>query len=193
MIINADLISLEGGINRYSRTQNSLIFAIGSLGLVMTYCNHLVAYNNHYSKNIFLPKNQGSYKNNPDFLARANGDPYITIGSGPTQGFGGNLRAGFNRDKDVSQTCNNPSVLPLPEKYKGDEDSAIYELMERANNYNEQQLPYTLFPGNGNEHNSNSFISGLLRASGFNVPPSGTRTPGYQFPVPSRNFDPPIP
>ena len=64
-----------------------------------------------------------------------------------------------------------------------------------SNNYNKNKVWYTLIPhrifGVATGYNSNSFISGLGNAAGFDMPTpasTGANTPGYQNPVPASRY-----
>ena len=68
------------------------------------------------------------------------------------------------------------------------ENKLIDKAFELDSNYADN-LDYDFFPSSALDgYNSNSYISGLLRALGFNVeqPPN---TVGFQKPVPSDSFE----
>lgn len=156
-------------------------------GLEIAYANHLVALGYYHSKIIITPENQAKYENNPLFQNfDSKGRRYATIGAGPENG---DLIAAMNRERDLSEPCHNRKILKLPILYKN-EDEAIQELLKKLTKYNLKPLPYTLFPESGKqEYNSNSFISEIGKAAGFELPlTTGAKTPGYENPVPEGQF-----
>jgi hypothetical protein len=55
-------------------------------------------------------------------------------------------------------------------------------------NYDFLPHPAVPYRGIGPSYNSNSYIAGLLRAVGVGAPRLPISTPGYDLPVPARNF-----
>jgi hypothetical protein len=90
------------------------------------------------------PETQAAYVNNPLFQnIDANGNRYATIGAGPNPFL--MLEAGVDRPHDVQDPIANRQSLTLPCGYKN-EDAALSTLPHLVNSYNEDKLPYTLFP-----------------------------------------------
>ena len=106
------------------------------------------------------------------------------------------MQSGVNRPRDVSQSDGTKIKLEISCRYANEED-AIKNLFLLATNYNNNKTFYTLMPRNifgfPTGWNSNSFISGLGSAAGFNMPaPSATgkNTIGYQNVLPEIFFRP---
>lgn len=118
---------------------------------------------------------------------------FFTIGAGPS-GLPptlGNLAHGFDRPKDVGVQPKNGSILiPTPEQFIS-EDEFIYNLMDASLAYEDNEN-YELFPDKKKDwgYNSNSFISGLLKAFNIQTKPSveSSKTPGWDKPLPPSDF-----
>jgi hypothetical protein len=82
--------------------------------------------------------------------------------------------------------------LDLPCKYSS-ENAAISALLEATGNYQTNRLPYTARPDDGEaQYNSNSFVSGLLLTTGFELPSPMNNVIGFNNPVPAGYFQPNI-
>ncbi len=102
----------------------------------------------------------------------------------PTFNFG-NLVAGVG-ERDYGSTQEHKYVFDIPGGAAG-EDLIIEQLLGLTNNYNHNEVKYSLFPELFSGYNSNSFVSGLLIASGLELQASGglvTIAPGWEDPVP---------
>ena len=162
-------------------------------GLDIEYANHAVAAGFNHSKIIITPDNQALYVNDPRFQNfDADGRRFATLGAGPNEAL--HMESGVNRPRDVSEASAYRKKLDLPCQY-ADEDAAIKNLFTLTNNYNKNKVWYTLIPhrvfGVATGYNSNSFISGLGGAAGFDMPTpakTGASTPGYQNPVPASRY-----
>jgi RHS repeat-associated protein len=193
--VESDPIGLRGGANLYVYVGNSPIDSIDLQGLVIYYANHSVIPGISHSLIVIIPDDQAAYANDPRFQNfTPDGLRYATIGAGPDSmigslfGAGGDLIAAVNRPTDVNGAFNNKQALALPDGFS-DENEAISALFSDVSNYDMAPVPYTLFPSAGTaEYNSNSFISGLLSAEGFDLPNTGAYTPGFGNPVPSNDF-----
>jgi hypothetical protein len=192
--LESDPIGQAAGPSTYGYVGGNPLIATDRFGLDIDYANHEVAGGIYHSFLLIIPNNQGKYANDPRFQnINANGDRFATIGAGPAyvgmdMHMLGHLVAGINRPKDVGDPIHLKKKLELPCRYKT-EDQAIDRLFELEANYNKHPRGYTLFPVNffglplGT--NSNSFVSGIGNAAGFDMPQVGTVgvTPGYQNPV----------
>ncbi|MFE8647292.1 RHS repeat domain-containing protein, partial [Sphingomonas sp. NCPPB 2930] len=191
--LSSDPIGLYGGSNIYSYAEENPLTKKDPLGLDIDYANHIVGAGLNHSKIVITPNNQSIYANDPRFQnIDANGKRFATLGAGPNSNF--HLESGTNRARDVEEKNAYKKKLDIPCKYK-DEDSAINKLFEMSDNYNKNMVWYTLIPHNifgiPTGYNSNSFISGLGGAAGFDMPSpgnTGANTPGYQNPIPSSRF-----
>jgi len=185
-----DPIAERGGVNLYGYVGNDPVNGVDALGLEVAYANHQVQspFPWYHSKLIITPSNQAQYANDPRFPnVDKNGQRYATLGAGPVDG---KLKSGANRERDVSMDKCNLKTLPLPSRYK-DEDQAIEELFRLNEEYNKNRSDYTLFPASWTgEYNSNSYISGLISAAGYDwFSNTGANTPGW-YPnwVPGSSF-----
>lgn len=71
-----------------------------------------------------------------------------------------------------------------------DENEVITALFQADAAYKDD-LGYQAFPSEkGDSYNSNSYVSGLLRASGVTTPELDPSVPGYDKPVPQEEFEP---
>lgn len=144
---------------------------------------------NHTSVIMFVDQDS-EYYNHPDFLD-IDGEEikYATIGAGRVSG---ELVSGLNRIRDFNLSIK-AEFISLGEI----NDGVIGQLFELEANYEQNvanpnnSIRYQLFPRASNDrHNSNSFISGLLNAAGFNhLNHAPTlNVPGWDKPVPREMF-----
>lgn len=177
---NADPIGFSGGLNWYAFVENNPVSLIDPKGLTIQYANHQVQlpFPWYHSKLILIPDNQAAYVNDIRFT-RTNAQKlhFATLGAGPENGL---LTSGVNRPRDVSAPAMNIRNLPIPSRY-ANEDEAIAELLKLNEEYNNNKVSYTLFPVRWTpQYNSNSYISGLLMAAGFDwFSGTGANTPGW--------------
>ena len=193
--LNADPAGIAGGLNLYEYAGNNPINNIDPKGLTIEYANHPAVPGSPWSHSllIIIPDNQAAYAKDPNYQnINGQGQRYATIGAGTDSiwGFGGTLIAGIDRPRDVNVPPENIRVLPLPSQYSN-EDQAIQALVALTNTYNSSPEAYTLFPQAWTgEYNSNSFISGLISAAGYDwFGDTGANTPGW-YPnwVPNSDF-----
>ena len=192
--ISPDPIGLAGGVNVYGYVEGNPVTSFDSNGLDIEYANHSVGLGLNHSKIIITPNNQAHYVHDARFQnIDASGRRFATLGAGPNGALF--LESGINRKRDVNEPSAYRKKLSIPCQYS-DEDAAINNLFKLANNYNNNKVLYTLIPqrffGFVTGYNSNSFISGLGNAAGFDMPNAGNTgalTPGYQNPVPANRYE----
>lgn len=194
--VQYDPVGLAGGsMSPYTYVNGNPLIYVDPNGLLVEYANHEVANGMYHSKIVITPDNQAAYVNDPRFQQfDAEGRRFSTVGAGPAGAL--KLTYGVNRPRDVNVPSAFRRKLDIPCQYD-DEDAAIRRLFELGDTYNQHRTSYTLIPrqffGVGTGWNSNSFISGIGAAAGFNMPApnaTGFPTPGYQNPLPDRFFRP---
>lgn len=130
------------------------------------------------------------------FVKRSDGSLALSLGAGPAgsiPGFLGNLIGDTNRERDIAvHTADQLHALTKPAQYATSRqwvDALIRGTVGYPDN-----LTYELFPDAGqNEYNSNSFIAGLLGATGTAIDNPASifadgDYPGFDLPVPSASF-----
>jgi len=109
---------------------------------------------------------------------------YATIGASGETFTGGYLISGINRrpnDIDLSIKTEMISLCVF-------DSEIIFKLFLLELNYR-STAPYTLFPAEFDEHNSNSFVHGLLLAAGISPPKPNRNLPGWYQPLEGRHFE----
>ena len=178
--------SVIEALNWYSYGANNPVKFVDPTGMEITVQAHLVRLGNYHLSIKITPENQENYKNDKRFKNNidAAGNHYVTLGANRAKGR--LLVSNINRKTDI----NNPKVETIPLDLKGqDEDAVIADLLEADSNY-QDDAEYNLFPQEDEPsgHNSNSYISGLLKAVGLDPPDVKSNTPGYDKPLPDINF-----
>jgi RHS repeat-associated protein len=192
--LNRDPSDEGSGLNLYQYVASDPLNAFDPSGLTIEYANHPVLGKWFHSFLIIIPDDQCMWEKSPLFVhVNAQGKHYMTIGAGPIPESGAligtaKLIAQFDRTDDVKKTPQHIRALPLPGIYYN-EDEAIAYLMSLTWVYDQDPERYTAFPNNG-WYNSNSFISGLIQAAGYDwFSDTGADTPGWLYPVPSSDFE----
>ncbi|ARU58895.1 MAG: hypothetical protein MI864_14885 [Pseudomonadales bacterium] len=156
---------------------------------------HSVAGDNFHTLLRVTPNNQALYKKDKRFVLKdGNQKLYVTFGAGPEWG---KLVSNNNRGADKTPHSAGQSLsVKVPQKYRNEVEfiEALFVLDKQYKDH----LDYDLFPATvGNEvwwladdgYNSNSFIAGLLKASGVKpIPTPPVSVPGFNKPVPSKYF-----
>ncbi|MCL2354733.1 MAG: hypothetical protein FWC68_02415, partial [Oscillospiraceae bacterium] len=122
------------------------------------------------------------YRGNPDFPQVA-GTNFFTLGAANR---GGRLTAGPNRSTDAN--VSRYTVMLSLGRWDAE---AIERMLTAFDNYGNNAI-YSAFPRWPGNYNSNSFVRGLLEASGFRVNDmvtvNGVLAPGWNRPVPRHYF-----
>ena len=156
---------------------------VDPFGLEILVQAHPVAFGMDHAKLTIIPDNQARYQSDPRFSnTLSDGRRYATIGAGPIDGL---LVSGINRPRDIQLWRNNYSdFCELPSGQS--EDDVIDQLFDSVDNY-DNSVDYDFFPSMQDGHNSNSFVRGLMNATGLRgkLPIS---TEGAYQPVPQEEF-----
>jgi len=108
---------------------------------------------------------------------------YATIGAGGETFTGGFLVSGINRRPNDINLDIKTDMINL-----GVSDFEIINTLFNLERYYSNTSPYTLFPAEFGEHNSNSFARGLLLAAGISPPKPNRNLPGWYQPVAVKHF-----
>jgi RHS repeat-associated protein len=184
--LTTDPIELAGGINLFVYSENNPINAVDPFGLLVQVGQHPAFINhpsNPYSHTaiVLRPSNPADFKNHP-FFQNTNGTMAILSGHARFEGTTLFLISTPNYPGDDPCNLTDLTTVASPQ-YMTDTDF-INALIAADRSYN-NNTPYNVWPYLGNyEYNSNSFVSGIIKAAG-GVPPvlSGSQ-PGYSQPLP---------
>ncbi|MFV3126490.1 RHS repeat-associated core domain-containing protein [Niveispirillum sp. KHB5.9] len=184
-----DPIGIEDGLNRYAYVRNNPVNFIDPSGKRVAVTWHHVLFGNNHAAIRITPIDQETYVSDPRFAnIDENGNSYSVLSAGPqynVPGIWGNLISNINRDTDVGPQTGSVDV-PMPGMFEN-ENSWINALFSADNNY-QDNVNYEAFPGQDDDnHNSNSYAAGLLRATGA-TPPAVESVPGYEKPVGIEHF-----
>ena len=118
---------------------------------------------------------------------------FLTLSGVPSDGLdvlisNATLISKVNNSRDVTSPQDgflNSNFVISPQN----EDAVIGQILATFSGY-QNDIPYTLFPVNGSQYNSNSFCHGLINAAGFGscVPVTHWLFSGWNNPVPSLAF-----
>ncbi|MBX7157271.1 MAG: hypothetical protein K1X66_02630 [Verrucomicrobiae bacterium] len=154
--------------------------------------SHQVALGYEHTSVRVTPKDE-KYKDDPRFSQLdEDGKRYATIGAGPVYN---TLVSELNRPKDVGP---HPGRIPMGPKDCKKEAEVIDTVLAKDGNY-QDDLDYDLFPAStkadqawywaDDSFNSNSYVSGLIDATGLPKPIINREThPGWDKPLPAENF-----
>jgi RHS repeat-associated protein len=181
-----DPIGLAGGLNLYGFAGGDPVNFSDPFGLradSIVVQTHVVLGRWSHASIRITPDDQDAWANDPRFQRGEDGRLSVTLGAEGISCIpaGMCLVSDLNRPTDAAPHSGN-TVVDLDGR---DENSVIRALLRTDAAYGDN-LGYSAFPRSGGlRYNSNSYVSGVLRAAGLNVvAPTGVRLPGWNQPIP---------
>jgi RHS repeat-associated protein len=196
--LQPDPIGYTAGNNLYAYVGNDPLNMTDSSGLDALLGQHSAIFPGdpfYHGVIVLRPDNPSDFADNPLFGVTQGRE--ATLGA---QAFGGSISLGRPLG-NLHSTPNYPSDAPanLPnltriEKPPGMTDTQfIQSLISAANSY-QNNAPYNMFPSaSGGDYNSNSFVAGVIGATGAIAPALSGAMPGYDKPLPLSTPTPPAP
>ncbi len=185
------LVSLQGvqGFNRYTYANNNPYKYTDPDGREIKVQWHEVAFGHSHTLIRIKPDNQNGLDKSIFSNFDSDGKRYATLGAGPEGFLGENLVSNINREADAAPHSGGLDVK-VPSSFKN-EDEFIDKLFELDGNYDDK-ADYDFFPSSSEEgNNSNSYVSGILKAVGATPPTPTVSTPGYDKPLDKKEFEKP--